>query len=92
MITYDYIGPDRVLERTDINGVRLSHLDDDRKQDIGYDRIKREVLRRHLAHTTNVMASSFDPWMLALLGLVLPGIPRGSLFSAESKLERLPWF
>jgi glycerophosphoryl diester phosphodiesterase len=35
------------------------------------------------------MVSSFDPWMLAYFGVVSPGVLRGSLFSQDSKLERL---
>jgi glycerophosphoryl diester phosphodiesterase len=47
------------------------------------------VLRRELAASTNVMASSFDPWMLAYFGWLVPAALRGSLFSSESSLEKL---
>lgn len=45
---YNYIGPDRVLERTYANGARLTYLNDGRTQDIGYDGLKRVVNLRHL--------------------------------------------
>jgi glycerophosphoryl diester phosphodiesterase len=47
-----------------------------------------DVMRPYLAGG-DVMASSFDPWMLAYFGWLLPGSLRGSLFSSESTLERL---
>jgi glycerophosphoryl diester phosphodiesterase len=47
-----------------------------------------DVMRRYLPGG-DVMASSFDPWMLAYFGWLLPGALRGSLFSSESRLERL---
>jgi glycerophosphoryl diester phosphodiesterase len=46
------------------------------------------VVRRYLAGG-DVMVSSFDPWMLAYFGWLLPAALRGSLFSSESTLERL---
>ncbi|HKQ04702.1 MAG TPA: RHS repeat-associated core domain-containing protein [Blastocatellia bacterium] len=48
IVDYSYIGPDRVLERVYGNGVRLTHLDGDSQHDVGYDGVKREVMRRHL--------------------------------------------
>jgi RHS repeat-associated protein len=45
---YDYIGPNRVLERSYANGARLTYLNDERTQDIGYDGLKRVVTLRHL--------------------------------------------
>jgi RHS repeat-associated protein len=44
---YDYIGANRVLERTYANGARLTYLNDERTQDIGYDGLKRVVTLRH---------------------------------------------
>jgi glycerophosphoryl diester phosphodiesterase len=55
-------------------------------------RLVRETARamRPFASTTpGVMASSFDPWMLAHFGWLLPDVLRGSLFSSDSQLERL---
>jgi glycerophosphoryl diester phosphodiesterase len=57
----------------------------DRKRTV---RATADVMRPYLAGG-DVMASSFDPWMLAYFGLLLPGALRGSLFSSESTLERL---
>jgi glycerophosphoryl diester phosphodiesterase len=47
-----------------------------------------DVIRRYV-EGGDVMASSFDPWMLAYFGWLLPGALRGSLFSQDSTLERL---
>jgi glycerophosphoryl diester phosphodiesterase len=46
------------------------------------------VVRAYLAGG-DVIVSSFDPWMLAYFGWILPAAPRGSLFSSDSTLERL---
>jgi RHS repeat-associated protein len=48
IVRYEYIGPNRVLERTYKNGVKLTYLDLQRGRDIGYDGIKRKVLYRHV--------------------------------------------
>ena len=45
---YDYIGPKRVLERAYANRIRLSFLDDERLNAVGYDALKRQTWRRHL--------------------------------------------
>jgi glycerophosphoryl diester phosphodiesterase len=47
-----------------------------------------DVMARH-RQGGDVMASSFDPWMLAYFGWLLPGVLRGSLFGADSTFERL---
>lgn len=52
---YDYIGPDRVLERTYGNGARLTYLDDARQRDIGYDGLKRVITLRHLRPDTGLI-------------------------------------
>jgi len=59
IVDYGYIGPSRVLERVYQNGVRLTHLNDSRTQDIGYDGLKRVVSHRHLDRANNVIAG-FD--------------------------------
>jgi glycerophosphoryl diester phosphodiesterase len=46
------------------------------------------VVRAYLAGG-DVIVSSFDPWMLAYFGWILPAAPRGSLFSSDSTFERL---
>jgi len=56
IVDYDYIGPDRVLERTYGNGVRLTHLDDQRQQDVGYDGRRRVRLHRHLGQDNSLVA------------------------------------
>lgn len=56
IVDYDYIGPGRFLERTYMNGVRLSYLDDKRTKDIGYDGIKRRVKHRHLTENNTLIA------------------------------------
>jgi RHS repeat-associated protein len=56
---YDYIGPNRVLERTYSNGTRLTYLNDARTQDIGYDGLERIINRRHL-HPDNSLAAGFS--------------------------------
>jgi glycerophosphoryl diester phosphodiesterase len=57
----------------------------DRKRTV---RATADVIRRY-TDGGDVMASSFDPLMLAYFGWLLPGALRGSLFSEESMLERL---
>ena len=47
------------------------------------------AMRPFLSAAPGVMASSFDPWMLARFGWLIPEALRGSLFSADSRLERL---
>jgi RHS repeat-associated protein len=56
IVDYNYIGPDRVLERTYSNGARLTYLDDARQQDIGYDGLKRVVNLRHLRPDASLIA------------------------------------
>jgi RHS repeat-associated protein len=56
VVDYDYIGPNRVLERTYANGARLTYLDDARQRDIGYDGIKRVVTLRHLRADNSLIA------------------------------------
>jgi len=48
IVRYDYIGPERVLERQYQNGVRQTYLDDAGTTDTGYDGIKRIVGQRNL--------------------------------------------
>lgn len=48
IVNYDYIGPERVLERQLQNNVRLTYLNDAGTIDTGYDPIKRTVGHRHL--------------------------------------------
>jgi RHS repeat-associated protein len=49
LVDYNYLGPDRVLERRyPINGVTLSYLDDRGTNDIGYDGLRRQTQLRHL--------------------------------------------
>jgi glycerophosphoryl diester phosphodiesterase len=38
-----------------------------------------------------VLVSSFDPWMLAYLGWLVPGVPRGFLFGEEHPYLRSGW-
>jgi glycerophosphoryl diester phosphodiesterase len=38
-----------------------------------------------------VIVSSFDPWMLAYLGLLLPAVPRGFLFAPDHAYLRSGW-
>jgi RHS repeat-associated protein len=45
-----------VLERTYANGARLTYLNDQRTQDIGYDGIKRTVTLRHLRADNSLIA------------------------------------
>lgn len=47
---YDYLGPERTLERRYGNGTRLSYQDDE-GQDIGYDGLKRRLLHNHETST-----------------------------------------
>jgi glycerophosphoryl diester phosphodiesterase len=47
------------------------------------------VMRPFASAAPGVMASSFDPWMLAQFGWHLSSVLRGSLFSSDSRLERL---
>jgi glycerophosphoryl diester phosphodiesterase len=47
------------------------------------------VVRGYLAAPGSVMASSFDPWMLAYFGWLLPEVLRGSLFSPDSTLAAM---
>lgn len=56
---YDYIGPDRVLERVYANGVRLTHLNDNRTQASGFDRLKRVVSHEHINRQSSLIAG-FD--------------------------------
>jgi RHS repeat-associated protein len=56
IVDYDYIGPSRILERTYANGARLTYLNDERTQDIGYDGIKRVVTLRHLRQDNSLIA------------------------------------
>jgi RHS repeat-associated protein len=58
IVDYDYIGQDRVLERTYDNGVRLTHLNDDRTQASGYDAVKRLVSHRHFNKQGSLIAGS----------------------------------
>ncbi|MBI4470144.1 MAG: hypothetical protein HY650_12565, partial [Acidobacteria bacterium] len=53
---YDYVGPNRVLERSYANGARLTYLDDARQREIGYDGIKRVVTLRHLRADNSLIA------------------------------------
>lgn len=38
-----------------------------------------------------VLVSSFDPWMLAYFGWLLPGLPLGYLFAPDQKYQRSGW-
>jgi len=53
---YDYIGPSRILERIYSNGVRLTYLNDQRTQDVGYDRLRRIVNQRYLGQADHLVA------------------------------------
>jgi len=55
---YDYIGPERVLERRLQNGTRLTYLDNSGTTDTGYDPIKRPIELRHLG-TDNSLIIGF---------------------------------
>ncbi len=58
---YDYIGPSRILERTYPNGTRLTYLNNERTQSIGYDGLKRIVNHRHVQQNgTLVTGFSYD--------------------------------
>lgn len=58
---YTYIGPARVLERTYGNGSRLTYLNNERTQDVGYDGNKRVVTLRHLrADNSPIAGFSYD--------------------------------
>ncbi|HLK58391.1 MAG TPA: RHS repeat-associated core domain-containing protein [Chthonomonadaceae bacterium] len=60
---YSYIGPERVLERNYANGVRMTYLDDSRREDIGYDGIGRPIVLRHLRSDNSPVlgfAQTFD--------------------------------
>ncbi|MBI4355471.1 MAG: hypothetical protein HY597_03335 [Candidatus Omnitrophica bacterium] len=46
IVDYSYIGPGRVLERTFLNGTKLTYLDN-AGVDVGYDGIKRTIRHRH---------------------------------------------
>lgn len=52
---YDYLGPNRVLERRYRNGVRLRYHDG-QNQDIGYDGIKRRTAHQHVTATGDLIA------------------------------------
>ncbi len=56
IVRYDYIGPERVLERQLQNGTRLTLLDDLGTTDIGYDPIKRITQYRHLRADNSMIA------------------------------------
>ncbi len=56
IVNYDYIGPDRVLERTYANGVRLTRLNTDRTAASGFDRLKRLVSHRHVNRQASLIA------------------------------------
>lgn len=55
IVDYNYIGPGRVLERTYSNGVRLTYLDDQRRQDIGYDGLRRPIQLRHIGSANSLV-------------------------------------
>ena len=55
---YTYIGPQRVLQRQYQNGTRLSYLDNTGMTDIGYDAVRRTVMRRDL-HSDNSLVVGF---------------------------------
>jgi len=58
---YTYIGPNRVLERTYRNGVRLSYLDGQRRNQVGYDGVRRPVKVFHLRDNSSLVADfSYD--------------------------------
>ncbi|MBI3949729.1 MAG: Ig-like domain-containing protein [Acidobacteria bacterium] len=52
---YDYLGPGRVLERTYANGVRLTYLDDQRRNEVGYDALRRPIQLRHLRSNNSLV-------------------------------------
>jgi RHS repeat-associated protein len=55
---YTYIGPQRVLQRLYQNGTRLTYLDNAGTTDIGYDGVKRTLMRRDL-HSDNSLVVGF---------------------------------
>jgi RHS repeat-associated protein len=55
-VDYDYLGPQRVLERTSANGVRLTYLDNPRQRDVGYDAARRTVFHRHVRPDNSLVA------------------------------------
>lgn len=44
------------------------------------------VLRNAKSTRSNVIVSSFDPWMLAHFAWLLPAVPRGTLFASDQRL------
>ena len=57
---YDYLGPDRTLERRLGNGTRLTYHDGG--ADVGYDGIKRVVRHRHLGPADELIAGFEQAW------------------------------
>lgn len=60
LVEYDYMGPQRVLERRFPNGVRETYLDNAGTTDVGYDGIKRVIQLRHVRATTSQLVVGFQ--------------------------------
>jgi len=53
---YDYIGRSRVLERRYNNGTKLTYIDANSQNDIGYDDVRRIVELQHLTNSGDLLA------------------------------------
>ena len=55
VVDYDYVGSSRVVERSYVNGTKLTYLDDTRENLVGYDGVKRTTQLRNLGPDSSLI-------------------------------------
>ncbi|MBL8792802.1 MAG: hypothetical protein JNM56_02755 [Planctomycetia bacterium] len=87
LVTYNYIGTGRVLERRHQNGTRETFLDNSGTQDVGYDGLRRPVQLRHVRADNSLIVGfthTYDRMSNKLTEGKLHDVPNSETYAYDS--------